>query len=547
MTKTVVAAALGECVHVAGIARFLDFAEQAGWQTVFLGPAVPIAEVLRVAREVEADMVGVSYRLTPENGEALLAEFAEAADDLHSRGIQFAFGGTPPVAERARALGFFHGVFDGREPVEHLISFLRGQSLADAGEEDYPHTTLARITWKAPMPLIRHHFGLPQLDATIDGVREIAESGVLDVISLGIDQDAQENFFHPERQDPRKRGAGGVPVRTAEDYRALYQASRTGNYPLMRTYTGTDDFLELAALYMDTIQLAWPAVPLFWFNQMDGRGPWSLEDSIVKHQELLAWYSQRGIPVELNEAHHWGMRSAPDVVSVVASYLAAWNARAFGVRHHIVQMMMNSPAGLSDRMDIAKMLATLELIGELTGARFHIIRQTRTGLLSYPTDPDAARGHLAASVYVQMALQPDIVHVVGYTEADHAASATEVIESCSIARRAILNALAGQPDMTRDPRVQERKDELIAEARLLLDAIQALAPEGVSDAFSHAPTLAGAVACGLLDAPQLQNNHYALGQVRTQLDRRGACIAVDPGTGQPFGEADRIAALDQYA
>ena len=43
-----------------------------------------------------------------------------------------------------------------------------------------------------------------------------AEAGALDVISLGIDQDAQENFFHPERQNPRRTGAGGVPVRSAD-------------------------------------------------------------------------------------------------------------------------------------------------------------------------------------------------------------------------------------------------------------------------------------------------------------------------------------------
>jgi hypothetical protein len=39
--KTLVAAALGECVHVAGVAKFLRLAEDAGWWTVFLGPAVP--------------------------------------------------------------------------------------------------------------------------------------------------------------------------------------------------------------------------------------------------------------------------------------------------------------------------------------------------------------------------------------------------------------------------------------------------------------------------------------------------------------------------
>ncbi len=99
MRKTIVAAALGECVHVAGVSNFLRLAELAGWRTIFLGPAVPIQEVLRAARDENADLVGVSYRLTPETGERLLGEFAEAADELHSHGVRFAFGGTPPVAE----------------------------------------------------------------------------------------------------------------------------------------------------------------------------------------------------------------------------------------------------------------------------------------------------------------------------------------------------------------------------------------------------------------------------------------------------------------
>ena len=47
--KTVIAAALGECVHVAGISNFLRLAEAAGWRTVFLGPAVPIEKVLEAA------------------------------------------------------------------------------------------------------------------------------------------------------------------------------------------------------------------------------------------------------------------------------------------------------------------------------------------------------------------------------------------------------------------------------------------------------------------------------------------------------------------
>jgi methylmalonyl-CoA mutase cobalamin-binding subunit len=559
--KTVVAGALGECVHVAGVLNFLRLAEAAGWRTVFLGPAVPVGEFLKAAQREKADLVGVSYRLTPETGERLLGEFAEVADDLRTAGVRFAFGGTPPVAERAQAIGFFERVFDGSEPAEAVLAYLKGQPHAGLTEADFPQTTVERIVWKTPFPIIRHHFGLPTVEATREGITRIAEARVLDVVSLGIDQDAQANFFHPERQDPRRRGAGGVPVRSPDDYRALYAASRCGNFPLLRTYSGSDDFIRLAEMYVDTINIAWCAIPIFWFNLMDGRGPWGLEESIREHQQVMAWYGERGIPVELNEPHHWGMRDAPDVIFVVSAYLSAYNARAFGVRDYVAQLMFNSPPGLSDAMDLAKMLACLDIITPLSlfpllagGLRgvgrgaggegsFRIWRQTRTGLLSYPLDPDAARAHLAASVYLQMAVRPHIVHVVGHTEAHHAATADDVIEACKLARRAIENALHGQPDMTADPAVQQRKEELIREAWITLEAIRALASPDVADPLADPATLARAVTMGVLDAPHLRNNPFARGQIVTRIDPRGACVAVDPATGKALSEEERISRL----
>ncbi len=543
--KTIIGAALGECVHVAGVVRFLRLAEQAGWRTIFLGPAVPIAKVIEAARQVlessgpqDEVVVGVSYRLTPETGERLLGEFAEEAAELHERGVRFVFGGTPPVAERAAQLGFFERIFDGREMTEEVLAYLHGRPSLQR-EADYPQTAVERIRWKAPYPILRHHFGLPDLEATRRGIEQIAEARVLDVISLGIDQDAQENFFHPERQDPRRRGAGGVPVRSAEDYRALYQASRRGNYPLLRTYSGTDDFLRLAEMYVETIRIAWCAIPLFWFNQMDGRGPWDLEGSIREHQRVMAWYGERNIPVELNEPHHWGMRDAPDVIYVVSAFLSAYNARAFGVHDYIAQFMFNSPAGVSDRMDLAKMLAILELISPLAGPDFRIWRQTRTGLLSYPLEVNAARAHLAASIYLQMGLRPHIVHIVGHTEAHHAATAQDVIDAALMARRAVENAL-GQPDLTADPQVQARKAELVAEARLTLEAIRQLAPADHPDPWADAAILSRAVTTGILDAPQLQNNPFARGAIVTTIDERGACVAVDPIQGRPITEEERL-------
>ncbi len=537
--KTVIAGALGECVHVAGVYNFLRLAEQYGWKTIFLGPAVPIERFLQTARDEKPDLVAVSYRLTPETGERLLADFAEAADDLRSQGVKFAFGGTVPVAEKARKIGFFDAIFDGTQTREEIAAFLKGDVEDGDTAPFYPQQTIERILWKKPFPLLRHHFGQPSVKATIDGVERIAEAKVLDIISLGVDQDAQENFYHPGKQDPRSTGAGGVPVRSPDDYIRLYQASRRGNYPLMRTYSGTNDLIRLAKMYCETIRICWAAVPLFWYNQMDGRGPYDLQTSIEEHQNLISWYSQHGVPVEINEPHHWGMRDAPDVMFVVASYLSAYNAKAFGTHDYIAQMMFNSPAGTSDRMDLAKMLACIELSHSLEDEHFHLWKQTRTGLLSYPLEENAARAHLAASIYLQMALKPDIVHIVGHTEAHHAATAQDIIDASLMAARVIENAVLGQPDMLADPLIQKQKDHLIHEAQITLRAIRNINSDDSQDALINAENLARAVKLGILDAPQLCSNPFAKGEVKTTI-LDGSCVVISD-SGKPQSEKERLA------
>jgi hypothetical protein len=550
MKKIVIAGALGECVHVAGVCNFLHLAEEAGWHTIFLGPATPVNTFLDTARQQQALLqtgdsllVGVSYRLTPETGERLLGEFAEEAADLHVSGVRFAFGGTPPVAERAQKIGFFENVFYGTESPEQVLAYLKGQKISNLDENDFPQRATDRIEWRAPYPILRHHFGLPTMETTIEGIQKISEAQALDLISLGTDQDAQQNFFHPERQDPRRAGAGGVPVRTPSDFIKLHEASRCGNFPLLRAYSGTDDFIRYAEVLTETIHNAWCAIPLFWFNQMDGRGPWDLEGSIREHQQVMTWYGERDIPVELNEPHHWGMRDAPDVIFVVSAFLSAYNAKKYGVKDYIAQMMFNSPPGTTDAMDLAKMLAVLEMIIPVSlpdqdaGQPFRIWKQTRIGLLSHPVDPDAARGHLAASTYLQMALRPHIYHIVGHTEGHHAATADDVIEASKIVRRAIQNAL-GAPSMIQSPEVQLRKEVLVHEAQITLRAIQNLAGPGVTDPLGDAATLAKAVTEGILDAPQLVNNKFGKGDIRTRIVN-GGCEVVD-SLGKVRSERERL-------
>ncbi|MGC9522309.1 MAG: cobalamin-dependent protein [Anaerolineae bacterium] len=544
----ILAGALADCVHVAGVHHFLALAERLGHEVRFTGPATDAETWADMAQAFQPDVIGVSYRLTPETARQALQDFWGVMQAAGLDDRTFVFGGTPPVAKVAREMGIFEAIFDGSEPTSAVIRYLRGGSDAEGGEGVPPQTAIERIRWKAPYPILRHHFGLPTrtIEPTVEGIARIAEAEVLDVISLGPDQEAQEHFFRRDLQSPKRTGAGGVPFRTEEDLARLYAASRRGNYPLLRSYSGTADLLRYAEVLERTIHNAWCATSLFWFNAMDGRGPMGLETSIREHQALMAWHGERDIPVEGNEPYHWGMRDAPDVISVAVSYLYAYNARRAGVRDYITTYMFESPPLLSNRMDLAKALAQIRVaeavfLGEDETER-RLWRQTRTGLLSYPVDVTRARAHLAESVYVQMALEPSIVHVVGYCEADHAATAEEVIESATMAQQVIDTAIAGQPDMTQDPLIRERVEELVSEAHVLIDAIRRLGEGRSDDPLSDPANLARAVHVGLLDSPQLQQNPEARGKLRTRaID--GAMVAVDE-EGRPITEATRIRALE---
>jgi hypothetical protein len=192
-------------------------------------------------------------------------------------------------------------------------------------------------------------------------------------------------------------------------------------------------------------------------------------------------------------------------------------------------------------MDLAKMAAILEIVAPLEDENFRVWKQTRTGLLSHPLETNAARAHLSASNYLQMALCPNIIHIVGHTEAHHAATAQDIIDAALMARRAIENALAGQPDMLSDPDLISRRDQLIAEARVTLQAITHLHKDKPGDAFNDPATLAEAVKQGILDAPHLRNNPYAPGTIRTRI-LNGACEAVDDH-GNWLPEAVRLSAF----
>ncbi len=537
----IVGASLGNCVHVAGVLNFLELARREGYQVAFLGPAVPPERLAEEAARRGADIIAASYRLSPEPARQL---FEDLRRELQARGllgrVRLLFGGTPEVAQVARQAGLFERVFDGSESEQQVLAFLRGEQARQAGE-DWGQTLLERIEKKKPWPLIRHHFGRPSLEETIEGARRIAQAGVLDVLSIGPDQNAQESFFRPNEMDPRLDGAGGVPLRKPEDLEAIYQATRCGNYPLLRCYSGTRDLIKWAEVQVRTIRNAWAAIPICWYNVLDGRSNRPLEAAIEENMQAIAWYAQRGIPVECNESHHWSLRWAPDAVAVAMAYIAAYIAKKLGVRHYVAQYMFNTPRGVSFEMDMAKMLAKIDLIESLHDDSFTTLRQTRTGLMHLSTDLDRAKGQMIASLCLQIHLRPVIVHVVGYCEADHAATADELIESCKMAQAAIENWWFAAPPLEITPRMAERREELKAEAGLIMQAIRAL-DCGCGDPLACPRCLARAIRRGILDAPHLAGNPAAAGRVVTGIID-GAVRSLDPASGQPIGEEERLRCL----
>ena len=540
----IIGASMGNCVHVAGAIHFLDLAEDAGYQTLFLGPAVSVDNIIAAVLEYQPQMVTLGYRLTPKNVIPLIEELQQKSKLLPYQ-PRWLFGGTRPVAEEVRKTGFFEVVFDGTEDLDDCISFLRtGVFAPDGGGEKPAQNLRDRILQKSPYPILRHHFGLPDFEATRKGIEQIADSRVLDVISLGIDQNTQQYFFHPEQRRPDMDGAGGVPVKSAEEFAALKAASQRGNYPLMRCYSGTSDVLQLAQVLQSTIDNAWCAVPLCWYNELDGRGTRKLEDSMRDAQKLIAWHGQQGIPLEVNEPHHWGLRDAHDVISVAMSYISAYNAKKLGIKDYVSQYMFNVPGSMSFSMDLAKVQAQIALVDSLADNQFTPYREVRAGLPFLSADINVAKGQLAASTMLAMQVNPNIIHVVGYSEAEFAATPDVVIESCKIVRGVIRSTLQGNANATYDPAVMQRKTELLSEVRYLLDFIKDQYSAISDDPLADAHVLSDCVKRGILDAPHIVKKGDYKGNLHTRM-QNGKCLAYDPATKQFLTERQRLNAILQ--
>lgn len=510
--RRVMVGAIGKCVHNLGVENFADWMQDldVGYISVKLGPAVPIWEVINKIREARPEVVGVSMRLGDLHVDKLISEFIEAATKygLHPResGIRYSFGGLRPAANLVRAMtgmpleedrfvredekhydlkqiaeeykdkehfqGFFELVVDDFVTMEELERFAMRQPV-QRGQKEAPWSSslverVRQVRERENRPIIRAHIGIAAetIEPTIKAIEKLADAEAFEIVSLAPDQTSQEMLakFIRGEEDPSKylAGQGGAPIRSVEDLKRLKAATQRGNYPMTRIYTGTDELLALARLWEEHLDICFPAVPIFFYNQLDGRGPISIRDSFDEHFRTIEYWAEVGKPLEINDPHQWGLRYASDDMQVTDHVLCAVIALKKGIRNYVMQMMFELPPEISALDDLAKMKAAYELVSPLTRRfNFNILRQTRSGLPSFPPNLNQAKGHLAFGIYTQLYMQPDILHVVTHSEAHHEASADDIIESCEIVKQVCWDFAKGNvPNIWADPTMKARIHEL---------------------------------------------------------------------------------------
>lgn len=377
---------------------------------------------------------------------------------------------------------------------------------------------------ESEMPVLRSHFGIPDktIIPTVEGIKELAEARVLDEISLGSSDLSQRYFGHPEMFEILKND-GGVPYKDYSDLVALYQASRYGNFPGVKPYCHVTDLVNFVdqCLSAGMLKGVHQAVPLYWFNELDGRGPAIVRDSIKEHFAAVKKLASCGIPVEMNDPNQWSSRLAHDTVIVTSYALISAVMTMCGVENMVLQMQFNKPKETGDYADLAKMSAGLEMARKISLGRKNpasIFRETRTGIESLSSDMNLAKRQLARSTFLQMCMNPHIIHIVSYCEANYAARPADIIDSSKLIRRAVRIFRANQEDIMKEvnsPIVKERKEYLINESSYLVNEIAKLNPkyqpctiENVAQYVGDENVIASSIEKKYMSAPGIVNEKY---------------------------------------
>lgn len=400
---------------------------------------------------------------------------------------------------------------------------------------------IARLEYarsKHSLPIIRTHSGpynpnrLEALKEYNSWCQDLAESKLLDVLSIGSSQLTQSNFGEDWEG---KANGGGVPVNSEMEYQIIRENAKP---MLVRTYSGTKDVPGLARIHERSLNISWHALSFWWFDELDGRGKNTLLENLREHFEAVRYIVTTGKPVEPNVPHHFAFRGCDDVTYIVSGFLAAKAIKRMGAKHLILQNMLNTPKYTWGVQDLAKGRAMVKLVRELEDDKFKVSLQTRGGLDYFAPDLEYAKIQLAAVTCMMDDLEPDnenspeIIHVVNYSEAVRLATPPIIKESIKITLAALhsyrfARKMGVVPNMKHDRDVLERYEALLYDARaairLLEENIPNLyTPEGFEKVFKE----------GFLAVPYLmdQNRKFPKATMwKTAIKNGGIAVVDDDG------------------
>ena len=509
--RRVLNCSINPCVHTLGVEKFAEWMETMGigYLAIKLGPAVSIDELIDKIRESKPEVVSFCYRLGDLHVDEIIVELVEKVYkyglEPKKSGIRYCFGGLRPAANLVRAMtgqpilkdkfspnkdrhfnlekiaedykdkekfqNFFALIVDDYVTMAELDEFARNRIEIAKGKIVWSDDLLERIKQVRKLenrPILRAHIGAAAetIQPTVDGVKAISKAGCLEIVSLAPDQVTQAFLpkFDRGEENPKKyrNGEGGSPIRSREDLKILKNATKCGNWPMTRIYSGTDELVEAAKIFEETLHMPFPAVPIFFYNRLDGRGPLSILDGINEHFNTMRWWASINKPLEINDPHQWQLRRCSDDMYVTDHILCGIIALKMGLKNYVMQLMFDLPPEIEPLNDLAKMKAAFEIIEPLTKHfDYNIIKETRGGLSSFPPNLDEAKSHLSMTTYWQMFMEPEIVHVVSYCEAHHDAKPEDIIASCDITKQSFREyERAPLPDIWNIPSVAKRKGEL---------------------------------------------------------------------------------------
>lgn len=547
-------------VHTLGIITVANLLKDCGYHTVLSGQKESDAVIyLQKVNNItiinqwissnHITRLGFSYRLDPKEGKDyfcklyhLLRDYNMFSDQggclktLYFAGLPdtcrlikkelgkdfLTFGGDETPVETLRMLGIPEGklpksLVQGDEYDKNRWEFARRLIESEEYKNDkipdhygYPtcgtfkDTFIDRLEYcknRHSLPIIRVHAG-PYNPNRLEGVKEfiswtkkLAKSRLLDVLSIGSSQLTQSNFGENWEGLPN---GGGVPVNSEIEYTQIREAA----YPmLVRTYAGTKDVPGLAIMHERSLNISWHALSFWWFCEIDGRGKNTVSENLKEHFETIKYIATTGKPLEPNVPHHFSFRGGDDITYIISAYLAAKAAKKAGIKHLILQNMLNTPKYTWGYQDVAKGRVMLKLVRELEDDNFKISLQTRAGLDYLSPDLEKAKIQLAAVTALMDDIEPEndnspeIIHVVSYSEAVRLATPDVIKESIQITLTALqkyrkLRKLGLMEDMRYNANVQDRVNDMYDEAkeaiRLLEDHISNLySAEGLYRVFKE--------------------------------------------------------------